>query len=91
MLRSPVMPAVGLSLLQKTKIDIPVSLPTGWPVGSICPLVFRRACLGNSPVFRWVPFAVPWFRPVRAGQVVVVSCLGSPRVFRGFSFGHAVG
>ena len=39
--------------------------------------------MGNSPGFRLLPFGVPWFRPVRTGQVVVVSCLGSPLVFWG--------
>ena len=52
-------------------------------VGSICQLVYRAVGGGTSPVFRRFPFAAPWFHPVRAGQVVVASCLGSLRVFRG--------
>ena len=69
--------------LQKTWVDFSVSLLTGWQVGLICQLVFRAVGGGTSPGFRLVPFAVPWFRQVPVGQVVVASCLGSPRVFRG--------
>ncbi|MBX7224289.1 MAG: hypothetical protein K1Y36_30520 [Blastocatellia bacterium] len=51
--------------LQKTTVDFPVRLLTGGRVGLICQLVFRRACLGNSPVFRWVPF---WCAVVPSGS-----------------------
>ena len=60
-----------------------VRLLTGLQVGLVSQLIFLAACLCNSPVFRWVPFGAAWFHPVRAGPVVVVSCLGSSRVFWG--------
>ena len=76
------MPAVGFRSLQKTKADLLVRRLARGQVGLICQLVFHAVGVGTSQVFRRVPFGVPWFRPVRAGQGVVASCWVLP-VFSG--------